>query len=391
MATIANRHVGSFLLIVAGTVIGIAGTDLVLPAIPGLPAVLGGDLERAQLVLASFPAGSAAGLLLFGELGARFDQRRLLALSLCTYGLLSLGCRFSPTLDLLILLRFAQGAAGAAAAVFAPGLIRLLYGDAGAVRALGLLGSIEALAPALAPVAGLWLLAAGGWQASFDLLAVLALLLAVVTAFNHRHLPRPQGLRVAGGYRRLLIDPRFLRYALSHAATLGALLIFVFGAPTVFTTALGGSMTDFIIMQMSGVTCFVIGANFAGSFVQRYGAERMILFGTVMAAAGGVAMLAYALAGGGNLLVVTALFLSLNLGLALRGPPGFHRAIVAARGDDARGAALAVIAILLIASLGTAAVAPFITGGLVPLAAGAAIVAGLGVLLLRVLPPLDDA
>jgi len=71
-----NLQAGAFLLIVGGTVIAIAGTDLVLPAVPQLPKALGGDLAGSQLVLASFTAGAAAGLLLFGELGARFDPMR---------------------------------------------------------------------------------------------------------------------------------------------------------------------------------------------------------------------------------------------------------------------------------------------------------------------------
>ncbi len=390
MSTISSRHAGAFLLIVSGTVIGIAGTDLILPAVPGLPAILGGDLPRAQLVLASFTAGAAAGLLLFGELGARFDQRRLLAASLLTYGLVSLLCGFSPSLDMLIALRFVQGAAGAAAAVFAPGLLRLLYGDARAVGALGLLGSIESLVPALAPLVGLWLLGLWGWRASFDVLAALGVILAAITMLRHRHLPRPAASRNGGGYLRLIGDPVFMRYALSHACTLGALLVFVFGAPTVFTMAMGGSIGDFIAMQISGIACFVVASNLAGTLARRFGAERMILTGNAISAAGGVAMLGYALAGGVNTVSVTAIFLLFNVGLGLRGPPGFHRAVVAARGDDARGAALVIVAILLITSLGTACVAPFIERGLVPLSAGAALIAVAGVILLAVLPALRE-
>ncbi len=390
MSTIPSRHVGTFLLIVSGTIIGIAGTDLILPAVPGLPAILGGDLPRAQLVLASFTAGAAAGLLLFGELGARFDQRRLLLVSLLAYGLTSLLCALSPSLDVLIALRFVQGAAGAAAAVFAPGLLRLLYGDTRAVGALGLLGSIESLVPALAPLVGLWLLGLWGWRASFDVLAVLGVILATIVLLRHRHLPRPAASRMGGGYMRLLKDPVFMRYALSHACTLGALLVFVFGAPTVFTIVLGGGIGDFIAMQISGIACFVIASNMAGTLARRNGAERMILIGNGISATGGVLMLGYALAGGINLWCVTAIFLLFNIGLGLRGPPGFHRAVVAARGDDARGAALVIVAILLITSLGTACVAPFIERGLVPLSLGAALIAVAGVVLLAMLPPLSE-
>src|SRR5262245_40103672 len=126
--TLPQREL-AFALLVCSTVLGIAGTDLVLPAVPTLPDVLGGDLERSQLVLAAFVAGSACGLLGFGALGARFDQRRVLCASLFAYALVSGLAALSPTLDLLIALRFLQGAAGSAAAVFAPGMLRALYGD----------------------------------------------------------------------------------------------------------------------------------------------------------------------------------------------------------------------------------------------------------------------
>ncbi|MGO4833638.1 MFS transporter, partial [Rhizobiaceae sp. 2RAB30] len=356
MEKIGGSHVPAFVMIVCGTVLGIAGTDLVLPAVPELPTVLGGTLERAQLVLAAFVAGSAIGLLVFGSLGARYDQRALLVGSLVAYGLISGIAALSPSLEILIGLRFLQGAAGSAAAVFAPGIIRALYGDERAVGALGFLGSVEALTPALAPVAGLWLMHLFGWNASFEVIALLALLLAGAIAAWHRHIPAVVSSRAAGGYGHLLTDPVFLRYAVSHAFTLGALLVVVFGAPTVFVAALGATLGDFILMQMTGIATFIVAANLTGRLVHRFGAERMIWSGTLLSAAGAVAMLVYALLGGRDTLVVTALFIPFNAGLGLRGPPGFHRAVVAAHGDDARGAALVVVAILATTAIGTAAV-----------------------------------
>ena len=369
----ASSSATLFVLIVSATVIGIAGTDLVLPAVPLLPGMLGGSIAEAQLVLAAFTAGAAVGLLAFGELAARFDRRTLLIASLIGYGLASALCSLSTSLPMLIGLRAVQGAAGSAAAVFAPGMIRNLYGDARAVTKLGQLGSVESLTPALAPVLGLWLLAGFGWRASFDVLAVLAVLLGVAVACWMAPLP-PAPANGAHGYHRLLIRYPFMRQALSHAFTLGGLIVFVFGAPAVFTHNLGGTLTDFIVMQMCGVACFIVASNSAGALVRRFGAEPVILWGTLLSAAGGAGMLAYALAGGGDTRVITAIFLALNAGLGFRGPPGFHAAVVESRGDDARGAALVVLAILATASLGTAAVAPLIAGGLVPLAAAAAII-----------------
>src|SRR5262245_17965657 len=104
----------AFALIVSGTVLGLAGTNLVLPAVPSLPAFLGGTLEQAQLVLASFVAGSACGLLLFGALGARFDQRALLVASLLAYGVLSALAATSGSLGVLIGIALVQGMTSAA-------------------------------------------------------------------------------------------------------------------------------------------------------------------------------------------------------------------------------------------------------------------------------------
>jgi|SRR5579872_1688606 len=382
-------HAGTFLLIVGSTVITIAGTDLVLPAVPGLPRALGGNLSVSQLVLATFPAGSAVGLLLFGELAARFDQRLLLVGSLAAYAMTSLFCILSPSLHDLVALRFTQGITSSAAVVFAPVFLRRLYGDRGAVSALGALGSIESLVPAFAPMLGVWLLAVGGWRASFLVLGVLAVAFAAMIAFRYRHLPTPARTRAAGGYTRLLRDSTFLRYSVSQACTLGALLVFVFGAPTVITTALSGTLLDFIIMQVSGIACFIVASNLTGFLVRRHGAEKLIWWGTLTTAVGAMGLLAYALAGGGNMRIVTAIFLLLNTGLALRGPPGFHRAIIASR-DDARGAALTAMAILLTVSSGTALIAPFIAHGLVPLAAGTTLLALTSALVLGILPVLVE-
>ncbi|MCW2308058.1 MFS transporter [Rhodobium gokarnense] len=374
------RRAAAFVLVASGTVIGLAGTDLVLPAVPSLPAALGGTLERAQLVLAAFTGGTVVGLLMFGELGNRFDQRKLLAGSLLVYALVSALAAMAPSLDALIGLRAVQGASATAAAVFAPGILRALYGDEDAVGALGRISSIEVLAPALGPIAGLWLLNAFGWRASFHLLAALAFSLGLLVLFWRRLLPDAPRRNGTGGYRHLLSNWTFVRSAIEHAATVGGLLLFVFGAPTVFVVDLGATVTDFIIMQAIGITVFIVLANVSGRLVKRFTVEWVVRAGALIFAVGAVAMLVYAVAGGADTAIVTAIFLLVNGGLGIRGPAGFHQAIVAAE-DDARGSAFVIMAMLGVAAVGTALVAPFITDGLVPLAAVTAMLAVTALLL----------
>jgi len=374
--------------VVTATVLGIMGTDLVLPAVPSLPETLGGNTAEAQLVLAAYVGGTSLGLLAYGALGDRWATRRLFIASLILTGVVSFACAFAPSVWMLIALRAVQGAVASAPAVFAPAIVRSMFDEAGAIRAIGTLGSIESLAPALAPILGVWLLALGGWTLSFELMGTIALLLAVLNV----SLPLiPQtSRRVAGSYGRLITDPVYLRYALSQAFVLGGLLVFVFGAPAVMVHSLGGDLTDFVTMQICGIATFILAANASGRLVARFGVEPMIMFGTLLATAGSLAMLAYAFAGGVHPLVVTALFVPINTGLGLRGPPGFYRAVLASHGDDARGSALVILFIMLASAGGTAVVAPFIKQGLAPLACAAAVLeaAALACLLL---PRMSDA
>lgn len=375
-------------LVVASTVIGLMGTDLVLPAVPSLPEALGGNPAEAQFVLAAYVGGTGAGLLAFGALGDRFATRSLLIASLLLTALSAFACVMAPTIWSLIVLRAVQGAAAAGPAVFAPAIIRAMFDDVRAVRAIGALGSIEAMAPALAPILGVWLLSIGGWRLSFELIGAIALMLA---AANIAMPLIPQtSRRRSGSYAALLRDPIFLRYALSQAFVLGGLLVFVFGAPAVFVRGLGGTLTDFIIMQVTGITTFIIAANMTGSLIARFGAERMIGFGSLLATIGSAAILTYALGGGSSPLMVTALFVPLNSGLGLRGPPGFYRAVLASHGDDARGSALVVLAIMAITAGGTAVVAGFIERGLVPLAVATLALNIAGLLCFAMLPQLRE-
>lgn len=372
----------TLLLLLAGTLLGMAGTDLVLPAVPSLADSLGGTAAQSQWVLAAYTAGSALGLLIFGELGSRADQRNLLPTSLLLFAATSFLAGKAHSLESLIPLRFLQGAAGAASAVYAPGFIRAVFTDSSAVKAIGLLGSIESLVPALAPIAGAWLLVHFDWRISFRITAALTVGIAFLFLLMRGHLPPLRSVSRPGGYLALLRDRIFLRYALSQAFSLGGLLVFVFGAPAVIIASLGGGIRDFIVMQITGIAFFIAGANLTGRAAARFGTERVISLGTGLYVAGMLGMLTYALCGGSDAGVLPWLFVPINLGFGLRGPPGFYRALQAAHGDDARGSALIILGVLLTAALGTAALAPFLDGGLVALAlaSGTIAVSALGCL-----------
>jgi MFS family permease len=391
-----NRQAGSgganpwfmLALVVSCTVLGLMGTDLILPALPALPDALGGTIAQSQGVLAAYVGATCVGLLAWAALGDRIGTATLIVASLFLTALVSAACRVATSIEALIALRVLQGAVAAAPAVFAPGIVRAVFDERGGVRALGILGSIEALAPALAPILGAWLVTIGDWRTNFAVLGALAGVLGIAVMWRG-HLPQVTR-RPRGSYLRLLRDATFLRYALSQAFVLGGLLVIVFAMPNVFVHVLGADLRAFVAMQVCGICAFILTANGAGYLVSRLGPENLIWLGTMVATAGALALLALGLAGGRSAWWVVVMFIPINAGLGLRGPPGFFRAVVAARGDDARGAALVILLILATASLGTAIAAPLLERGLAPVAAVAAALEIAALACLALLPALRD-
>jgi len=374
-------------LISAGTTLGLAGTDLVLPAIPTLPDTLGGTQAMAQYVLAAYVAGVAVGLVLFGELGARFRQGWILTVSLALFGLTSLAGAYVQALEPLIVLRFFQGLFGSASAVFAPVWIRALFDAPGAMRAMGVLGSIESLTPAIAPLIGIWIISWGGWQAPFSIVGVLALIVALAIGVYAQRTPSPAPASRAHGYLSLFANIPFLRHGLSQAMTLAGLLVFVFGLPAVFTKAFGRPLTDFVALQVIGIGLFIVAANLSSRIARRIGTERLIMIGAAMAALGTLAVLLYALTGGRNTATITFLFIFVNVGLGLRGPTGFFAALAAAGGNESRGAAIVLVTTFFVVGAGTALAAPFVATGLVELTLVSLVISAASPVLLLALRP----
>ncbi len=387
-----SQAIIAFLTIVAGTVLGLAGIDLVLPSVPAMQGIFNTSIANAQLVLATYVAGMSVGLLMFGALAGHFGRRRLFIASLAVYGVLSLLAVTTDNIHVLNVIRFFQGAAASGGAVLAPGLLRALFSEIGAIRAVSAMGSIESLVPGLAPIAGAWLYAEYGWKASFEItgtavLAICALVVLVPSLLPHI------GQKSAGSsasYWRVMKNPAFIRYGLSHALVLGGLLVFVFSTPAVVVETMDGTIEDFIRMQFVGVCLFIVSANLNGSLVKRFGNEKVIMAGTVIATLGSVLLFGYALFGPNNPYHLVYMFWVLNLGHGIRSGPGFVRALQTTHGEDDKCSALMILATMLIGALGTAVVGPFITFGLIGPTLALVLIVVPALVLMYALPPFRE-
>ena len=161
----------------------------------GLPAIgrsLHAPADALQWAVNAYLLPLSALLLLGGALGDRYGQRRLLVIGLTCFAAASAACAAAPSLAWLIAARAFQGVA---AAMVLPNSLAVLGGaftGAARSRAVGFWASSGAVAGAIGPVLGGWLIDTVGWRAIFLINLPLAAAALALTLYAIQPGPRSQ-------------------------------------------------------------------------------------------------------------------------------------------------------------------------------------------------------
>src|SRR5476651_735435 len=214
-------HPGTFaltVLLAALSAIGPLTTDMYLPSLPDIARQLGASTAQVQLTISAYLIGFAVGQILYGPVSDRHGRKPVLLSALALYCVASLACALSTSIEMLIVARFVQALGGSGGIVLARAVVRDLYSGVRAGRELSLIGSVMALAPVLAPIAGGVLQTGFGWRSVFVALVVAGLAGAV---FVWLQLPETLAIRspepvspstMLASYRVVARNPAYLAY-----------------------------------------------------------------------------------------------------------------------------------------------------------------------------------
>src|SRR5579859_5973392 len=165
------------------TGLGPLSMDMYLPSLPAIGEALHASTAQVQLTISSYLLGFAAGQILYGPISDRFGRRPVILVALVLYGIGSVFCAVTQSIETLTAVRFLQALGGAGAVVLARAVVRDIHSGVRAGRELSLMGSITAFAPIVAPMIGGVLQTAFGWRATFILLVALAAVASTAAAF----------------------------------------------------------------------------------------------------------------------------------------------------------------------------------------------------------------
>lgn len=292
-----------FLTMLLGVLIGLTalGMDMFLPSVPAIAHAFGAEAGSAQLAVTTYLLGLSAGQFAWGPLADRFGRKPVLLAGIILFLASSVGCALAGSLQNVVLLRFAQGAAMSSGPVIARSVVRDLAAHEQAAQVLGRMMVVFGFFPVAGPLIGAQMLSVGGWEAVFWLYAAfaLALLVVVIAGFDETApaaRPALSAARIATGYASLLRDRRFVAPLATALCAQMGILAFVATSSLVLVQALRLTPQAFSVL-FATVMLGQIAGGFAGSrLVARLGIERMVRVGATLALlAGGVlALLVYA-------------------------------------------------------------------------------------------------
>ncbi|MDB5692199.1 MAG: transporter [Alphaproteobacteria bacterium] len=170
--TIAATMLASSLAFIDGSV-----TNVALPAIG---RDLHGGAADLQWTINAYLLPLSALLLLGGAAGDHYGRRRTLIAGILLFMLASIGCALAPSLTVLLAARAVQGIGAALLMPNSLGILGSSFEGEARGRAVGTWAAAGAIASAIGPPLGGWLVDAIGWRAIFYLnLPVAAAAIAI--------------------------------------------------------------------------------------------------------------------------------------------------------------------------------------------------------------------
>jgi DHA1 family bicyclomycin/chloramphenicol resistance-like MFS transporter len=301
---------GGALIVTLGilSMFGPMSIDMYLPSMPMLATDFETTKSNAQLTLSAFTVGFALSQLIYGPMSDRVGRRRVLLFGITLYALAGALCAMAWDIESLIFFRFLQALGGGAGVVLTRAIIRDLFENEAAAKALSLMLLLPSLAALAAPIIGGNLIVlTGDWRPIFWLLAGFGLVVLVLgiirlpeTLLPERRLTTGYG-QVLREYGMVLCHRRAMGYALCGGLSFATMFAQLSGTPFIYIELFGVAPENFGYLFALNILGIMGGAYVNSRLVTQFGIRRMLAVGTTIALVGGLALAFCGVTGFGGL------------------------------------------------------------------------------------------
>ena len=264
--------------------IGPFSIDSIFPAFTRIGAEFGADEVGLQQLVSAYLAAFAVMSVFHGPLSDALGRKKVMIGGLVIYLIGMFGSIIAPSLGSLVLLRMLQGMSAGAATIVSRVVIRDLFDGAEAQRLMARVMMIFALAPAIAPIVGGWLLLLGDWRWAFAGVGLYGMVVLALTLTLPETLPpedrTPVRVRsLLGSLLHVGRSPVMLRIAAATAFGFAAQFLFIAGASIFVVRLLGLGEQDFWVLFVPLIAGLMSGSWVVGRAAERMPRSRLITVG----------------------------------------------------------------------------------------------------------------
>lgn len=316
-------------------------TDMYLPAMPQLQKLWGQSLSTINLTLIFFFVSYCFFLLLYGPLSDRYGRRKPLLGGIFVFICASILCACSNNIATLIVARILQAAGAAAAASLAMAITKDIYTSSERARILAWMGVTMALAPAISPILGGWIMIWLSWRWIFIAQALVAAIAGVGVLMMKETLKVPSNLSVLDSakiYFYLFRNRRFIRYALMVSLIVIPHFAYIAGAADIYITKMGLSERQFGLFFSINALAFMSGSFLCTRLLHKITPTTVMTLGFTGVIIGGTVMLSRVFSGPWGLALPMAI---ITFSVGLSRPPSNN--LVLEQVDEYAGSASSLL------------------------------------------------
>ena len=284
LAYMTERRVG----LVGALMILVGQISMVLytPAMPQIVVAFGTTEAAVKMTLTIYFAGFAVSQLFCGPLSDGLGRKPTLVAFMGIYLVASIVALFAPSVEDLIAARFFQGVGASAGTVISRALIRDLFQNDAASRAMAFQTTFLALGPALSPTLGGLIMEFAGWQAIFAFMAGLGAVVVLAAQLSLREtvtrdLSQISLRAVRQAYASLLGSCHFMLCCLVLGGTVGTIFTGYTMLPFIVMNRIGLSPTQFGIGMLALPGGYFLGALTLRFLIRRFPASKLVVIGLV--------------------------------------------------------------------------------------------------------------
>ncbi|MFF2887217.1 multidrug effflux MFS transporter [Paenibacillus sp. NPDC057967] len=259
------------------------------PSLPDISDAFDASNRLVQMTLSIYFIGFALGVFCWGWMSDLIGRRPAMLAGLVCYGIGSLMCLLSPTIEWLLVSRLVQAFGAATGSIITQTILRESFSGNARNAVFAQISAVIAFTPAVGPLIGGWVDQIWGFEAVFFVLVAISVGLF---AYAYAKLPEthPPDARVRAAVvpviKRMITSPRVIAFALLIGGINGVLFSYYAEAPFIFIDhfKLSTGLYGFLGIMVALATA--AGAMYSRRLLPHYRPETIIHLGLAVMTGG---------------------------------------------------------------------------------------------------------